>query len=293
MINKSLFRLTAFFLHLISLLPFWALYLFADFLYFILYYLTGYRRKVTQSNLRNAFPQKSQHELNLIEKKYYHFLADNILESFKMKSMSDAQIRKHCVVRNPEEVQKHFDAGKSVLLATGHYANWEWGNLIIPLSFKETVYVIYKPLSDKNFDTFLNDMRSKFGAVMVPMKATLRKIAEIRNEKYLFAFAGDQTPTRHESQYFTNFLNQPTAVFLGLEKIAKTTGNPIVFIHINRLKRGYYEYIYTTIVEEPKLTEEHEITNIHTRKLEEIIEQKPELWLWSHRRWKFKPEDIK
>ncbi|WP_026898336.1 lysophospholipid acyltransferase family protein [Daejeonella oryzae] len=292
MIKKSLFRLASFFLHLISLLPFWLLYVFADILFVILYYLTAYRRKVTQSNLKNAFPEKSESERNLIERKYYRFLADNILESIKMKSMSADDIRKRCKVHNPEEVNKHLDNGKAVLLATGHYANWEWGNLIIALTFPEKLFVIYKPLSNKNFDTFINKMRAKFGAVMVPMRLTLRKIVELKSEKYLFGFASDQTPTRHESQYFTTFLNQPTAVFLGLEKIAKTTNNPVVFTHINRLKRGYYEYTFTTLVEHPKLTAEHEITNLHTQKLEQIIKQKPELWLWSHRRWKFRPEDI-
>jgi Kdo2-lipid IVA lauroyltransferase/acyltransferase len=293
MIKKSLFGLTAFFLYLLSLLPFWLLYVFADLLFVVLYYVTSYRRKVTKSNLKNAFPQKTVEERQLIEKNFYRFLADNILESLKMRSMSAESIRRHCKINNPDEVTKHFEKGKAVLLATGHYANWEWGNLILSLTFREKLFVIYKPLSDKNFDVSLNKMRSKFGAIMVPMKATLRRIAELKNQSYLFAFAGDQTPTRHESQYFISFLNQPTAVFLGVEKIAKTTNNPVVYLHINRLKRGFYEYTFTTLVEEPNLTREYEITNLHTRKLEQIIEQKPELWLWSHRRWKFSPEDIK
>ena len=274
-------------------MPFWLLYLFADFLFLILYYVAAYRRKVTQSNLLNAFPEKTSKERSLIERNFYRFLADNVLESLKMRSMSAEDIRKHCIITNPEEVNKHLLKGKAVLFATGHYANWEWGNLILALTFKEKLFVIYKPLSNKYFDSVLNKIRSRFGAIMVPMKSTLRKIAELKNEVYLFAFATDQTPTRHESQYFTGFLNQSTAVFLGLEKIAKITNNPIVYIHINRVKRGYYEYIFTTLIEEPKLTKEYEITNLHTLKLERIINQQPELWLWSHRRWKFSQEDIK
>ncbi|HYK76721.1 MAG TPA: lysophospholipid acyltransferase family protein [Daejeonella sp.] len=291
--KKALFRLSSFFLYLISLLPFWLLYLLADALFVALFYVIKYRRKVTQDNLLRAFPEKNEAERRQIEKKYYRFLADMILESLKMDSLSEESIRRRCRMNNPEEVNRHFEQGRSVLLATGHYANWEWGNLALPLNFIEKIFVIYKPLTNKNFDNFLNGMRSRFGASMVAMKQTMRKIVQLKGKKYVFAFAGDQTPAREESQYFTSFLNQPTAVFLGIEKIAKTTNNPIVFLHINRLKRGYYEYNFTTLIEDPKNTAEYEITDTHTRFLEQIIRQKPELWLWSHKRWKFSPQDIR
>jgi KDO2-lipid IV(A) lauroyltransferase len=246
---------------------------------------------VTRSNLANAFPEKKQEERNLIERKYYKFLADMILESVKMNSMTADEVKLRCQVINPEEVQQHYDKGRSVLLASGHYANWEWANLILSLTFSEKLLVIYKPLTDKKFGEFLNRMRAKFGAVMVPMKSILRKIIELKNEKYMVGFASDQTPTRHESQYFTSFLNQQTAIFLGLEKISKITGHPIVYLHKNRLKRGFYEYTFTTLVEEPSAMSEFEITDIHTEKLEQIIRQRPELWLWSHKRWKFTPQE--
>lgn len=290
--NKSLSGLSTFLLNFISRLPFWMLYLLADLLFFIVFYIIGYRRKVTKTNLANAFPEKSEQERKLIEKKYYRFLADMIMESLKMNSLTTEEINSHCRLTNPEEIQRHYDRGHSVLLASGHYANWEWANLVLALGFKEKLLVIFKPLTDKKFGEYLNKMRSRFGAIMVPMKHTLRKIVEIKKEKYMFGFASDQTPARHESQYFTNFLNQPTAVFLGLEKIAKTTNNPVVFLHIDRLKRGYYTYTFTTLVEDPSVTSEYEITDLHTHKLEQIIRRKPELWLWSHKRWKFKPHEI-
>ncbi|NEU07118.1 lysophospholipid acyltransferase family protein [Flavihumibacter sp. R14] len=290
--NKSLSGLNTFLLNLVSHLPFWLLYLLADLLFFILFYLIKYRRKVTQTNLRNAFPEKADDERSKIEKQYYRFLADMILESVKMSTISEAEVRKRCQLVNPDEVQQHYDKGRSVLLASGHYANWEWANLALALGFKEKLLVIFKPLTNKSFEENLNRLRSRFGATMVSMKQTLRKIVELKNERYMFGFASDQTPTRHESQYFTRFLNQDTAVFLGLEKISKTTGQPVVFLHIDRLKRGFYEYTFTTLVEDPSTSLEYEITNLHTQKLEQIIRQKPELWLWSHKRWKFTPEEI-
>ena len=290
--NKSLSGLNIFFLNLISRLPFWLLYIFADLLFLVIFHVLRYRRKVTQSNLANAFPEKSLVERKSIERRYYRFLADMIVESLKMNSMTAEEVRLRCRMKNPEEVQRHYNEGRSVLLASGHYANWEWGNLALALGFQEKLLVIFKPLTDKSFGEYLNKMRSRFGAIMVPMKLTLRKIVELKNDKYMFGFASDQTPTRHESQYFTNFLNQPTAVFLGLEKIAKTTNHPVVFLHIDRVGRGFYEYTFTTLVEDPSSTSEYEITKLHTNTLEQIIRRKPELWLWSHRRWKFTPEEI-
>jgi KDO2-lipid IV(A) lauroyltransferase len=127
---------------------------------------------------------------------------------------------------------------------------------------------------------------------MVSMKMTLRKVAEYKNIPHVLVLVGDQTPTREESQYFTTFLNQPTAVFLGIEKIAIKANNPIIYFSIKRIKRGYYKSVVKPLVEFPKNTKEYEITNAHTLELENLIREKPEYWLWSHRRWKFKPEDI-
>lgn len=288
--KNTLFWLSTFFLKLVSHLPFRLLYFLSDILFVVLFFVIKYRRKITQTNLAKAFPEKSVAERHRIEKEYYRFLADTVLESVKMNSMTADEVKLRCRVNNPEEVQKHYDKGRAVLLASGHYANWEWANLILGLAFSEKLLVIYKPLTDKKFGEFLNGMRAKFGAVMVPMKLSVKKILELKNEKFMVGFASDQTPARKESHYFTNFLNQQTAVFLGIEKISKKTNHPVVFLHINRLKRGYYEFTFKTLVEDPSVTSEYEITNLHTRTLEQIIRLKPELWLWSHKRWKFTPK---
>ncbi|WP_207425224.1 lysophospholipid acyltransferase family protein [Pedobacter sp. SYSU D00535] len=280
-------------LYLISLLPFPVLYLLADVLYVLLYYIIGYRRKVVKTNLENSFPQKTRAELDLIEKKYFKFLADNILESIKMLSISPKSMSKRFVFVNMDVLKTHFDRGKPVLVTGGHYGNWEWGNLALPLVMKEKLLVVYKPLTDKAFELMMNNMRSRFGAIMVPMRQILRKIIEQKNELFFVALVGDQTPPREESQYFTTFLNQPTAVFLGIEKIAKLTGHPVLYCRVNKIKRGYYEASFKTLFHDPKDTAEYEITEAHTRELEKAINERPELWLWSHKRWKFKPDDIK
>ncbi len=292
MIKKGLFGLASFFLYLVSLLPFRLLYVLSDVLFLILYYVIHYRREVVKTNLANAFPEKSDQERHEIELRYFRYLADMIVECIKMLSISPTSMKRRLKVNNVDEINQHLNNGKSVLIATGHYANWEWGPLMMALSVPQQVIVIYKPLTDKNFELLINRMRSRFGTMMVPMKQTLRKIIDMKKILSVTVFASDQTPAWNDSKYFVPFLNQSTAVFPGIEKVAKMTNNPVVFCYINKLSRGYYEASFKTIVEVPKLTEEGEITQLHTQELENIIIKKPELWLWSHRRWKHTPEEV-
>ncbi len=287
------FRIVSGLLFLISLLPFRILYLISDLLFLILYHLIGYRRKVVFNNLQNSFPEKSIAEIKTIEKRYYHYLADLIIESVKSFTISSEEIKKRFIFKNLSAITSYLEAGRSVIAVSGHYGNWEWASIAIAQQLQEDVLIVYKPLSNKRFEKLINAMRSKFGAILVPMKYTLRKLVEYKNKPYVLALIGDQTPPKEESNYFTNFLNQPTAIFLGVEKIALKYNNPIIYFNIKRIKRGYYECLIEPIIENPGLTREFEITNLHTKELEKNIRLAPEFWLWSHKRWKFSPADLK
>lgn len=276
-------------IYLISILPFRILYFLSDIIYFFLRYIIKYRKGVIKENLRLAFPDKSKEERELIRHKFYSFLADLIVENIKMKSMSATQSINRLKLLNSDVPLSYLNKGQSIILVTGHYANWEWGIHSLSLMTNHPSLIIYKPINDRSFEMIYNKMRSRFGAIMVPMKQTLRKIIEYKNNTHVSVFLGDQTPTRKESTYFIPFLNQPTPVFKGIEKISNKTGYPVIFCHIDRTKRGYYTAEFTILAEEPSKLAENEITNIHTRFLEDIICEKPELWLWSHKRWKHKP----
>ncbi|GAA4087583.1 lysophospholipid acyltransferase family protein [Mucilaginibacter panaciglaebae] len=291
MINKGLSRLGIVFLYLISLLPFWLLYILADVLFVLLYYLVGYRRKVTQANLRNAFPEKTDVERSGIEKKYYRYLADLILEAIKMTTISQSELQRRVVCTNPELVKSYEAAGKSVTAVAGHYCNWEWAGL--EFSIHTRLFVIYKSLANNIFDKFFIKTRSRFGAVVVPMAQALRSSVAHKNEFTVSVYAGDQTPPLATAQYFTDFLNQPTAVFLGIEKIARLIDSVVIFYDMKRIKRGYYTYTVVPLVENTKESAAHEITEAHVKYLEMMIRREPQYWIWSHRRWKFKPENVK
>ncbi len=277
--NSVLFRIVAFFLKLISLLPFWLIYILSDILFVVIFYIIKYRRSVVQINLANAFPQKSSEERSIIEKRYFKFLADMIMESIKSISITQAELKERYQFENLGIIKRHLVEGRSVIAVSGHYGNWEWGPLGIAPEFRNDVLVVYKPLSDKRFDSLINKIRSRFGTIMIPMKQTFRKVAEYKNKPHVLVLVGDQTPTREESQYFTTFLNQATAVYLGVEKIAWKTNNPIIYFSIKRIKRGYYKSIVKSLVNHPEQCSEHEITRAHTTELENLILEKPEYWL--------------
>jgi len=292
MIKKGLSRLGTFFLYLVSLLPFWFLYLVADLLFILLYHVAGYRRKVVRENLRNSFPEKSGIERKLIERKYFKYMADLMMETIKSISMPAKQVHRRMKCTNPELMEHYFKQGKSIIAAAGHYGNWEMACLSFGFLTNNRKMVVYKPQSNEVFTDFFNRTRSRFGATMISMRQTLRKMIEYKNELTFTVLASDQTPTREDAKYFTTFLNQQTAVFLGVEKLTKVRDCVVIFYRIDLIKRGYYTYTFVPLVEHPEQTKPYEITEIHVKYLESLIKERPEYWLWSHRRWKIKQGNV-
>ncbi len=277
------------FLYLIALLPFPLFYLFSDAIYFILYRVIGYRKKVVYENLKNSFPNKSHQELKLIEKKFYHYLCDLFLETLKTLTISKEDAIKRCSLT--DNAIRLFDElnhqKKSCILVLGHYGNWEWAGNTFSLLNKQQLYVIYHPLTNKHFDNLMYQLRTRFGTKLYAMKDTMREMIKNRNEVNATAFIADQTPSP-EGAYWTTFLNQDTPVFWGTEKIAQKLNFPVIYVSVKRVKRGFYEIDCEYLVADPKNTKEGEISELHTKRLEKDIIAQPEIWLWSHRRWKHK-----
>lgn len=274
---------------LLTLLPLRVLYILSDLMFVVLYYFPSYRRKVVQTNLRNSFPEKTEEDLRYIEKKFYHHLADMFIETLKVTHMSEKQLNKHFKLKNPELLERLHREKRDIIAVLGHYNNWEWLNIFSKQTSYKTVS-IYKPLHNKSFDTFMNNLRSKFGMVLTPMSSIIREIIQDRknNVNTISAFLSDQIPVKDDIRYWTSFLNQDTPVYLGAEKIAAKYDMALVFFNIQKIKRGYYELNVELLFEHTAGLPEFLITDTHVRRLEHIINQKPEYWIWSHRRWKHK-----
>jgi len=278
------------FMYMLSLLPFRVLYIFSDVLYVVLYYLIGYRKKIVLLNLRNSFPDKSEAELQVISRKFYHFLCDMFLESFKTLTISPKEMQEHCFFST--EAKQLFTQmaaeNKSVMIVMGHYGNWEWGGNVFNQNCKHQLYVIYHPLANKHFDGLMYQMRTRFGTKLIPMKETFKVMLSERSDLSATAFIADQTPVPDHAAWI-KFLNQDTTVFKGYEIIAKKLNYPVVYLRLNRTKRGYYEMRTELLCAQPKDCKDGEIIELFNRRLEQDIVMQPEYWLWTHRRWKHKP----
>ncbi len=272
----------------LSLLPFRALYGVSDFLYVVLYRLVGYRTKVVQLNLKNSFPEKSDDELKLIEKLFYHHLCDVIVETFKSFTISEKEILRRMVLTNPELPNEYFAKGKSLLLAGGHYNNWEWIATSLHQQIKHTAAALYTPLSNTFFEQKMRQTRGRFGLLMIPTKSATAFFDAYRDQLTATVFGIDQSPRHPNKCHWTHFLNQDTGVMFGIEKYAKEMDYPVLFAQIDKVKRGYYSLQFSLLTDQPRNEADGMIVERATQLLEQQIIALPEYWLWTHKRWKHK-----
>lgn len=282
-------------LYLHALLPMRVLYILADILYVPLYYVIRYRLKVVRNNLKNSFPDKSKKELREIEKEFYHHFCDYFVETIKLLHISESEIRDRISFTNMDIVKDVMKDNKSCIMFLGHYGNWEWVPSIT-LEFTDGTLLgqIYRPLKNKAFDELFLKIRSRFGSVSIAKNNTLRSILEFKkeNKKVLIGFMSDQTPSLANIHYWTNFLNQDTPVYTGVERIAKKTGFSVTYLDVIKTGRGRYTCDVKLITADPKNEPEFAITEKYIREMEKTILRHPSYWLWTHKRWKHKRSDV-
>jgi Kdo2-lipid IVA lauroyltransferase/acyltransferase len=278
---------------MVSKLPFWFIYLMSAIFYRVVYYIIGYRKKVVLKNLRNSFPEKTENEIQAISKRFYHHFSDLTLETIKMNGMKDSDFKERMKVANAELINDYYDQGRSVMVLTMHYNNWEWGTYL-SVYMKHKSLAVYKPLNDIRFDKFMNQTRSRFKIEMVKNEHILRHL--VRNEKQkipVFVWlAGDQTPIAAHDYWF-RFLNQEAMFYPGPAVISKRFNQPVFFQRLEKTGRGKYLTTFELLCENPSEKSEKEIIKMYIDKMEKIIKEKPEFYLWSHNRWKRKrPEGV-
>lgn len=272
---------------LISFLPLSLLYILSDLFYLLLYRVGKYRVKVVRQNLYNSFPTYNSEKLSGIEKGFYRFLADLIVESVKGFTIGRKSLNKRMSIENPEVYEELYKNRKSAIVVMGHCGNWEWLCRNVTLLIPNPVYVAYKPLSNPYFDKLMYRARSAFGSRPIPMAQVPRLLAE-QKEPFLLILVSDQSPSDKNSSIWVQFLNQETAVLPGVEKLSSRYKLPVIFHEIKRIKRGYYSSRAQYIVEDGSNYAAGEISAMHSKVLDQKIIQQPETWLWSHRRWKLR-----
>lgn len=273
----------------LAMLPFPALYAISDVLYLVMSKGLKYRRNVIRMNLRNSFPEKSEEELREIEKDFYHQFCDNIVETVKLLHMSDRQVDKRIEVIGGDIVDRHCAEGRSIILYLGHYANWEWVPAIVRhFNGPDFCAQIYKPLRNKAFDRLMLKVRSRFNPVSVEQHKAVRTLLKWRNEgkKTITGFIADNRSNVSISHHRMTFLNQTTPFNPGGEEIGKKVGAAILYLDVEKLKRGHYRFTIKEMTP-TDMTVDSPYTRLYMEMLEQTIRRRPGLWLWSHRRWRY------
>ncbi|MCG8476850.1 MAG: lysophospholipid acyltransferase family protein [Cytophagales bacterium] len=268
------------------IVPFWLLYLLSDLLCFILYNVAGYRKKVVYENLKKSFPEKSEEERKVIAKKFYRHLSDIMVEGLKGLGMTKKEVVKRYKLTNADEVNRVLASGRNVLLVGGHYGNWEWGALSIGLWFDAPVSIIYKRLTNPYIDKYFRKRRAAWGSNMWPIEKTREAFVKGGKESCVFVLVSDQSASNSKKAYYTMFLNQESGFVHGMEWQSKRYDMPVIYFNVRKIRRGYYEMDFDLMTDDPKSFENGMITKMYAHKLEGIVKEKPEHWLWSHRRWK-------
>ncbi|HWI90205.1 MAG TPA: lysophospholipid acyltransferase family protein [Flavisolibacter sp.] len=278
-------------LYLLSLLPLRVLYFISDFAYFIIYHVADYRKNVVLYNLSIAFPEKAERERKLIAKKFYRNFTDNFIETIKLISAGKNFIRKH-YLSDTKLFDELYQQGKKCQVHLGHNFNWEIANLAMAFYTPYTLLSVYMPINNATIDRLFKKIRAKTGSVLLPATQMRTAILPWRDKQYLLALVADQNPGVPSKGYWVNFFGKPTPFVTGPEKGARTNDTAVIFINFTKTKRGYYEAHPELGTLEPRKLPEKELTKIYIQYLERVIRANPEMWLWSHRRWKheWKPE---
>ncbi len=275
------------FLYLLSLLPFPVIYLLSDFIYFLLYYVFGYRKETVIANLQIAFPEKSDAEHKKIAKQVYHNLTDTFMEIIKLISMSDKTFEKRCK-GDFTVINELIKKGKNIQLHAGHQFNWEYGSLLMSKAIKTIPsYAIFMPINNKAMEKLFLKIREKYGTIFIKATEFKEKRDEIFSERFVFFLAADQNPGNPGTAYWQNYFNKPAPFITGPEVGGIKNDTSIVFVRSRIIKRGHYVLECTVYAENGASTGTGEITNAFRDFLEKIIREEPDNYLWTHRRWKW------
>ncbi|SMB90113.1 lipid A biosynthesis acyltransferase [Hymenobacter roseosalivarius DSM 11622] len=271
-------------------LPLSVLYVVADGFYLVMAYGLRYRKRVVLTNLRNSFPEKTEAQIQHLAKDFYRHFAELLVEILKLGDISAAELKQRVHMPNPEVLEKLLAKGGPVLALGSHAGNWEWIITAGAVWLGPRADGVYKPLANPFFEDFVYRLRTQTGARLVPMRDTLRHLVRHRNEGRVLSMLSDQSPSRADQQYWTQFLHQETAFYTGADKLAAQFHCPVVYVSIRRQRRGYYEMRLVELYDgETSLPKDgHQITEAFARQLERDIQAAPADYLWSHRRWKHK-----
>lgn len=270
----------------VSILPYRVFYLLSDLFFFLVYHVVGYRKKVVYDNLKLVFPEKKDKEILRIRKDFFKHMCDMFMEMVKTMNLSKEQVKKRYHVKNIEVIQE-IEKTKSILIVCSHYANWEW-NVSMNNYVESKGYAVYQKIGNAYFDKWIKRLRERWNTTLITQKQTVKTVVrdKINGVTGIFGMVSDQSPQAHRAQYWAAFMGVKVPIFNGAELMARKMDLAVVFLKVSKVKRGYYQAEFIPITTSGSETEKNEITDAFLRLTEQQIREKPEHYLWTHKRWK-------
>ena len=293
--KKVLYYITYTIIWLLSLLPLWVLYGLSNMIYVLVYYVVRYRRRLVFQNMSDSFPEKTAEEIHALERRFFHWFCDYLVESIKLLTISKEQLKRRMVFKGTDIVDGIVKDGQSCAVYLGHFCNWEWvTSLPLWITPEAQCGQIFHVLENSDYDRLFLKLRQRWGAVCIPMAETLRRIIKYKQKgrQVVIGYISDQVPFWNNIHHWVDFLHHDTPVLTGTERLARQTGHAVVYLDVSRPKRGFYEAEFRLITREPKQMADFAITDEYFRLLEASIRRAPEYWLWTHNRWKRTHEEF-
>ncbi len=279
---------------IISRLPFSIIYVISDGVYYLMYYVIGYRKKVVNQNLHLAFPNKSDKELLRIQKKFYSHMCDIFLEIIKTMGMSVAQMNERFKLTNEHVINEYAAQNRSTVLLAGHYASWEW-LLALNTRLNPKAFGIYQKIQNKYFEKLIKQIRGRFGTTLIRTSESRQIISNLvkNKENFVLGIASDQSPMLNRTRHWTEFMGVNVPIHIGGELMCKEHDLIPIFLQVKKTKRGHYSATFKVLTENPRDVPDYEISESFMKGLEESIHEAPEYYFWTHKRWKHRGKEPK
>lgn len=277
-------------IYLFAILPFAVLYGISDFCYLVIYKLIGYRKKIVNKNLRLSYPDKTKEALKIIEKKFYRSFFDQWVETVKLLMLSNNALQKR-MTGNWDLLAADKYKDRPIYILLGHQFNWEWGNACCQINTQQLFAGLYLPVSNKAVDKLMLTIRRKKGSLLIPADNMLPHMKQLQNKNYILCFMADQTPANLGIAKWYQFMHQPAPFLITPEKASKRAQAAVIYAGISKRKRGHYQVTLTSICDNAAEMPTGSITQTYVDLLTKELNQQPENWLWTHRRWKRTPPE--
>lgn len=273
-------------LWLVSILPYRLFYLLSDLFFILVYHIVGYRKKVVYENLKLVFPNKKEKEILRIRKDFFKHMCDMFLEMVKTMNLSKEEVKKRYHVKNIEVIQE-IEKTTSILIVCSHFANWEW-NVSMNNYVQSKGYAVYQKIGNDYFDQWIKRVRQRWNTTLITQKQTVKTVLRNKMDGVIgiFGMVSDQSPQAHRAQYWSEFMGIQVPIFNGAETMARKMDLAVVFLKVSKVKRGYYQAEFIPITISGSKTDKYQITDTFLRLTEQQIKEKPEHYLWTHKRWK-------